>query len=80
MKEWRCKFCHRLLFKYNPETESFDDEGYDGQPLYKTKEKEYKNQIQRGVIEVKCSKCKTTNKIPAQLDLKDWQFVYGSAK
>ena len=55
MTEYRCKFCHRLLFKYNPDTNDFEGEGYS--------EDGYKKHLRNSAIECKCPKCNKITKI-----------------
>ena len=57
MKEYRCKFCHKLLFKYRI--------GHNGVILFdqaqsskvKIEPKEF------GMFEIVCPKCKTVNRV-----------------
>ena len=65
MKEYRCKFCHKLLFRWNPIKENFENEEHEGLPLIRTSDE----QLQRGYFEVKCPKCKKTTKYLSMLPL-----------
>jgi|AMWB02.1.fsa_nt_gi phage FluMu protein Com len=69
MKDYRCKFCHRLLFKYNP--------------IQLEKDVLLRNDtvtISLTELEIKCPKCETINTIKQELRSEDWQFVFGSVK
>ena len=73
MTEYRCKFCHRLLFRY------FNDDimfliNYDEVSIDETT-----NNEKTTGLEIKCSKCDTLNKF-GFAKIKEWQFVVGSAK
>jgi len=69
MNEYRCKFCHKLLFKYNP--------------IILEKDVLSRNDtVATGInkLEIKCPKCDKINTIKQELNPNDWKFVYGSAK
>ena len=70
MKEYRCISCHRLLFYFNEDGECIDENETEvDEAIYKA-----------GLIHMRCSKCKTINKIPAVLNLKDWKHSRASQK
>ncbi len=73
MKEYRCKFCHRLLAKLQD-----DDIGI---AVEKLNSSDYF--IVGTSVEIKCSKCNKINEFSLGVGLankEDWKFVAGSIK
>lgn len=58
MKEYRCKFCHKLLFKFNTIAD------VEKALIYRNDIRRYDVHIDG--IEIKCSKCGKYNKITEQ--------------
>ena len=67
MKEYRCRFCHKLLFKYDKKTD-----------IQLEKDVEVKTGIV-SCLEILCPKCKYISKIAFKFNAKDWRFGYGSS-
>ena len=66
MNEYRCKFCKKLLFKYNPVV--FENETLVSQS------------VGLEIMNILCPKCKTVNTLNYGYDSKAWRMIVGSAK